>query len=135
MAATTFRYDVEQKLEGKPFLSPVFSDLHDIGRRLREVDETLFIIRNHRRKRYEVHSIDSRGTSLQWVVPYPHLDCRVIRLAKKNNLLTRGDIIFKELDQANAKVVGDQDRQFANDVGAICRETRTAFAKMAWNDL
>lgn len=131
-AGFLFKEKVRNRLSGKPWLEPVFNDLFDIGNRIRSVDPTLFIVRNHRLNQYEVHSLEHYPNSFAWVVPYRILDIRTIRRARKNCLLTRGDAIFKEVDEKNAKHEASLRRQFDNDIDAIARETRSLFARSAW---
>lgn len=130
-----FKEDVRSRLAGKPWLEPVFSDLFDISNRIRTVDPTLFIVRNHRLDQYEVHSLAHYPNTFAWVVPYHVLDIRTIRRAWKNSLLLRGDTIFKEVDERNARHEASLRRQFNNDIDAIARETRSLFAKTAWGVL
>jgi len=129
---TEFEYEITQRLADKPYLELVFSDVHDIARRIREVDDTLFIVRNHWACRFEVHSLEHRPNTLAWVIPYRRLDVRTIRRARRNNLLVRGKKIFRELDRKNERLETSVRRKRKNDMEALAKETRPLFAKMAW---
>jgi len=131
-----FEAEVRERLKGRPHLKPIFSDVHDIARRLREeVDDTLFIVWNSLRQRYEVHCLEHWPDTYAWAVPFDRLDARVVRLAKRNNLRVRGRDIFREVDEHNRKLEESALRQFRNDVVAAAIESRGLLARYAWEVL
>lgn len=127
-----FKYEVNKRLAGKPHLRPVFDDLHKIAERIRDIDPTLFIVRNLENNCYEVHCLEHRPSTYAWVVPYRYLDVRTLRRARKNNILMRGRAIFDEIDKHNAKLEETNRRDFINEIDARAREARSLFAKAAW---
>jgi len=127
-----FKYEVAKRLENQPFLIPIFSDVHDISRRIREVDPTLFICFNTVHNRYEVHCLEHYPDTAAWIVSFRELDRRTILRARKNNVLARGDLIFREVDRRNATLKESMRRQRSNDLDALARETRSMFKPLAW---
>jgi len=118
----SFQLEVESRLAGKPHLRPVFSHPYDIPRRLREVDDTLFVVWNCKAKRYEIHSLEHRPDTYAWSVPFDQLDARTVRLARRNSMLTRGDAIFREMDERNERLEKSLKRQRRNELDAWARE-------------
>jgi hypothetical protein len=127
-----FKYEVNRRLNGKPYLRPVFGDLHNIAERIRDIDPTLFIVRNLKNDCYEVHSLDHYPSSYAWVVPYRYLDVRTLRRARKGNILMRGRAVFDDIDKHNAKQEASFQREFENEMDARAREARSLFARTAW---
>lgn len=118
-----FQQEVEARIAGKPYLHPVFSHPYDIPRRLREeVDDTLFVVWNSLTKRYEVHSTAHHPDTYAWTVPFEQLDERTVRLARKNSLLTRGDRIFREIDEHNERLEQSLKRQRRNEIESWARD-------------
>lgn len=118
-----FQYEVETRLAGKPHLHPVFSHPYDIPRRLREeVDDTLFVVWNAKAGRYEVHCLEHRPDTYAWAVPFDQLDERTVRLARRNSVLTRGDLIFREMDEHNERLEQSLRRQRRNEIDAWARD-------------
>jgi hypothetical protein len=64
-------------------LRVIESDVYDICSRIREIDPAYFIVRNYRRKRFELHAHGQRGGTLALVLPYDRLDARVLVLARR----------------------------------------------------
>lgn len=70
--------------------------------RLREVDESYYLVYNLDRKCYEVHSDEQRGESYCFTSPFSVLDERIVQYARKTRV-ARQDEIIKEIDQANER--------------------------------
>lgn len=129
---SVFKHEVRLRLADKRYLEPVFDDVFDVARYIREVDETLFICLNRRRGHFEVHSLEHRPNTYAWTIPWRRLDGRVVRLAKKNNLMARGDAIFEEMDRHNEKLRDSKHRHFMNEVEAAAIDSRSLFKPLAW---
>lgn len=117
-----FRHEVESRLAGREHLLPVFSHPFDIPRRLREVDDTLFVVWNCRTRRYEVHCLEHRPDTYAWTVPFDQLDERTVVLARRNFVLTRGDAIFHEMDEHNERLERSYRRSRRNEIDAWARD-------------
>ncbi len=130
----TFRNEVLSRLTGKPWLLPVFEDALDICNRIREIDETLFIVLNSLGPNYEVHSTAHFPHTYAWTVPYKDLDSRVLDLARENDI-QRSDEAFAAIDEFNRKHEASMQRAFNNKMDALAREHQKEFAKTAWEVL
>lgn len=129
-----FQQEVRNRLEAdhKQHLRPLFHDLHDIGRRIRQVDDTLFIVRNVRKARFEVHCLEHRPSTFAWVVPWDVLDGRVLEKARDNRIERHPDPageVARYNDQLERSIQRDMDRQI-NDAA---REMHPAFRKAAYD--
>jgi hypothetical protein len=131
-----FQREVRMRLEhdGKPYLHPVFHDLYDVARRLREVDPTLFVVRNTLRGRFEVHCLEHRPSSFAWQVPWAVLDGRVIEKAQYNRV---GRVSTSEwvrsIEAHNEKVNRRNERDFENFTQSFARDTRPLWKRLAEN--
>jgi hypothetical protein len=79
----------------------ITGDLYDITNRIREVDESYYIVRNYCKLRWEVHSRAQKGHPLCFVVPYQRLDARTLELARRTRV-ERVQTLIAEMDAANA---------------------------------
>lgn len=85
-------------------------DVFDICQRLKEVDETYFVVFNFNRKKFEVHSSLQRGSSYCFTIPYDCLDDRTIDFARKTSV-ARIDQLIKEIDQQNENLEKQMQKQ------------------------
>ncbi len=129
MDKQVFRYEVERVLDGRPHLWPVFENLYDIPRRLREVDPTLFVVRNTERGRFEVHCLEHRPDTIAWPVPWPSLDGRTVQKARENRVELQGDLL-ERIDRHNAEVEETRRRDFRNQIHGISEYTRDIFKRI-----
>ena len=70
--------------------------------RLKEIDESYFIVYNTLTSKFEVHSSGQIGGTYCFTIPYSTLDERTIDFAKKTRVERRDEII-KEIDRVNEK--------------------------------
>jgi len=71
--------------------------------RLREIDNTYFVLYNLRLKRYEVHSSGQVGGSYCFSLPFSSLDERMVTeclRTRRENI----DKVIKQLDEENEKL-------------------------------
>ena len=130
----TFRSEVISRLTSKPWLEPIFDDTHDIANRIREIDETLFIVRNNLGPNYEVHSTAHFPHTYAWTIPWKDLDARVLEKARENSI-ERSDEAFAAIDAFNQRHESSMKRAFEAKMDALAREHQQAFAKTAWEVL
>ncbi len=78
------------------------SDTFFIGERLKEIDDSYFLIYNFSREKFEVHSSALSGSTYCLTVPYPVLDERIIDLVRKTRSENL-DRLIKEMDEQNEK--------------------------------
>ena len=129
-----FQTQVRLRLEhdGKPYLHPIFNDLYDVARRIREVDDTLFIVRNTLRGRFEVHCLEHRPSTFAWQVPWAVLDGRVIERAQYNRVgRVSTSAWLRSVDEHNAKIDRRNERDFENFTQSFARDTRPLFKRLA----
>lgn len=129
--------EIAGRLARKPWLKLVdrdHGDVYDVGRRIREIDDTLFIVWNCLRRRYEVHCLEHRPSTFAWEVPWPILDARTLEKAQENRV---GRISvsqwLREMDENNERVDRSNERDFENYTQSFAREHRRLFQKAADN--
>ncbi len=128
-----FEHRVADRLQGKPHLEPLLCfGVYDIPRRLREYDPSLFVVRNHRRRRFEVHSVDNKGSTFCCDVPYDQLDSRVEEAVKRGNIRVRGPQIFQEIDEYNERLERSMKRARRTELEGIAEEMHPYFRDDAW---
>lgn len=121
-----FKEAVHQRLSDKPYLKPIFDDIHDIAQRIREVDPSLFIVFNRRSKKMEVHSLEHRPNTYAWTIPFDALDQRTVTKAYENRIERINKYFLMKLDEHNRKVDQSAERDFEREVHARSLE----FAKI-----
>ncbi|MBO8161337.1 MAG: hypothetical protein H0Z24_06835 [Thermosipho sp. (in: Bacteria)] len=122
--------DIELKLSTHPYLILVKTNVYEIPERLKEYDDSFFVVFNTRTKKYEVHSTDNIGNTYCLTVPYNELDCRTLELVKRGDIKARGmKAIIREIDEHNEKIEKKNKREFHNWVQDVARETQWHFRK------
>lgn len=76
------------------------SDALDIVQRLKEIDESYFLLLNRETGRYEIHSSAQQGDSFCLSLPFDALDARTLAYARRYRR-ERAEEIFKEIDREN----------------------------------
>ena len=132
MGQQSYEERIRERLKGKHHLIPIFSSVTHIPERLREYDENLFIVLNTKKQWYEVHSLANQGDTFGLIVPLNQLDARTLYLVRKNNLRTRGQEIFKEIDLENEKLEKSNERRRRDEIRAVGEEVYPAFRKLGW---
>ena len=79
------------------------SDTFYIRERLKEIDESYFLIYNFEKEKFEVHSSALNGSTYCLTVPYKVLDERTLDLVRRTRA-TNIDNIIKEIDEENEKI-------------------------------
>ena len=74
-----------------------------ILQRLKEIDESYFLVYNLLSKKYEVHSNKQKDNTYCFSVSFPFLDERTIDYARKTRI-ERIDEVIKEIDSQNEKI-------------------------------
>lgn len=110
----------------------ITNDVYEISRRLREYDETYFILLKKATGQYEVHNADNVGSTYCLTVPHDTLDQRTIDLVRSTDtqrigVKERMDQIMKEeqdLEEAKKKetknVAEAMARETADDIIKTC---------------
>ena len=78
----------------------VHSDTFYISQRLKEIDNSYFIVFNFDKGKFEIHSSAQAGDSYCLTVPYPILDERTIDLVRKTSSANL-DSMIQEMEKQN----------------------------------
>ena len=132
MQQISFENLVRDRLQGKPYLEPIFSDCYDISRLLREYDEQLFLVWNVRRQKYEIHSLGNRGLTYACDVPDNRLDSRVLTELRRGDLRLRGEKIWREIDAHNEYLQKSAENRRRDEIIDAAECMQSSFAKLAW---
>lgn len=87
----------------KPYFTEVTTNVYLIPERLREIDPGYFVVRNHRKKSFEIHHRLQPHTTYCLTVPYKELDCRTLRLVRKT-AVSNLDKLLAQMDCDNEKL-------------------------------
>lgn len=88
------------------------SDTFYISQRLKEIDETYFLVYNFTKQKFEVHSSAQKDTYCL-TVPYKVLDERTIDYVQKTNSANL-DRLIKEMDEENEKLQTKREKEAVN---------------------
>ena len=88
----------------------IYSDTFYICQRLKEIDESYFIVYNFVKSKFEVHSSSQGVNSSCFTVPYNVLDERTLDYAKKTRSQNLDNLI-KEMDLQNEKLEKERGKE------------------------
>ena len=88
----------------------IHGDLYDIANRIRQIDDSYYIVRDYKLNRFEVHSNNQKGNTLCVVIPYDKLDCRTLHLLQKTHV-QRHKQLMQEIQDNNDKLLKQENRQ------------------------
>jgi hypothetical protein len=107
-------------------LTWVNGDLYDISGRIKDIEQGLFVMRNHRKKKFEVHSTDNTGDDTYcFTVPCAELDARTLFLCRELIRHTRNDKMLSDLDRHNRMIGEKRERHFEQNMESASREIST----------
>jgi len=86
------------------------SDTFYICERLKEIDESYFLVYNFKNNKFEVHSSALSGNTYCLTVPYPVLDERTVFLVRKTRA-SNIDMLIKEMEEENEKKEKEQIKE------------------------
>ncbi len=89
------------------------SDTYFICERLKEIDNSYFIIFNFNKNKFEIHSTEQKGDTYCLTIPYNVLDERTLDLVKKTRAINV-DKLIEEIDQENEKLQSQREKNAAN---------------------
>jgi hypothetical protein len=132
-----FEYEVNERLQGRRnrHLQPIFSDVCDMNRRIREYDPALFLVWNSRRKKYEVHSLAHRPFTYACDVPDNCLDARLEEAIRRGDIRVRGGKVFKEIEEHNERLERSAERQRQDEMRAVAEEMHPYFRRLGWEGI
>lgn len=132
MGIMRYKSIIKEKLAGKPHLEPIYDDVCGVVAYLRDVDSSFFVVRNHRRNCFEVHSYENKGNTFCMMVKYPKLDYRTVLDIKYSYAPLRAEAVFKELEEDERKREADNDKQRSEKVKELAERLYKPVKKMAW---
>jgi len=112
--------DIELKnLYQGPIL--VNSNVFDIPRRLKEIDEGYFVLFNPDNQKYEIHHSGQKDNTYCFTIPYDELDARTIDLVYKTKIENfRANL--EEMKRKNEKLIMDREKSFHDKIEVTARE-------------
>lgn len=127
--------EINYRLSGKPWLNPLVTSALKIPEQVNDIDPDYFVVRNEMTSNFEIHSLGNKcDDTVCIILPYRELDFRAVVVTRRNNLKTRGKQIFNEMEAHNKKLEDTKEKQFRNDINAVARESKSTFAKFAWEN-
>lgn len=126
-----FEREVNEKIQYRPRLIPVFSHTHNIPERLYDYNPRLFLCFNRVSQKYEVHHLDQPDSHC-FNVPFDELDARVIRHVWMNDIGVHGKEIFRRVAKSEEEWERRKEREYRNWVRDVAAETKSMFANDAW---
>lgn len=127
-----YQFEVRDKVRHKPHLRPIFEHVLDIPRRVFEYHPDLFIVFNKEAGGWEVHSLQQEDDTFVMNVRFKHLDARLLRDIRRNDVRVHGKAILERIRKSKEDWERRRERDWKNWKEAVVKETRTAFAKAAW---
>lgn len=92
------------------------NDVYDIAARIKEIDKEYYVIYNISLKRFEVHNIRNKPSSLAVVLPYDNLDARAVRYVMKTRI-HRINQIAAEIELNNLRLEQAKERKVIDETG------------------
>lgn len=123
--------NIRHILADRPLLEPIFESTLNIPERVKEYDKTVFLVRNHQTRRFEIHNTETKD-SFNATLPYKDLDARTIRYLKKNDVRIHGRKVFDDILKDEERKEKEQKRKEKNFIRDFATEFRGEFAKDAW---
>ena len=96
------------------------SDVFDVSKRIKEIDENYFIMFNLNNNKYELHCASQPNTYC-FSYPYDDLDERFIDMIYKTNI-TNIDNIIEQIDNNNAKIENNVNSSVKDKSNFMLRE-------------
>ena len=96
------------------------SDVFDVSKRIKEIDENYFIMFNLNNNKYELHCASQPNTYC-FSYPYEDLDERFIDMIYKTNIANIDNII-EQIDNNNAKIENNVNSSVKDKSNFMLRE-------------
>jgi len=128
-----FKHAVRLKLEGSGHLEPIFSHVFDIPERVQDYDEHFFVVYNHRKEQFEIHSLDYPKGNTHSCTVGKQLDSRALEHIYNNDIRVHGREIFKRIEESEERARAAAEREQKNWFHSIAQEMQPYFAKHAWH--
>lgn len=83
-----------------PLQEVIDSNVFMIPQRLKEVDPGYFVVRNHKKKTWEIHHLENGFGTYSLTLPYPELDARAIDWVQKTSR-QNSERLIREMERNN----------------------------------
>ena len=100
----------------------IFSDTYFISQRLKEIDESYFIVFNFDKGKFEIHSSSQVGNTYCLTVPYKTLDERTLDLVRKTHH-TNLDNLVKEMERQNEEDLKRKEKEAVDSLKEVLSES------------
>jgi hypothetical protein len=127
-----YKAAVLERIQYRPRLTPMFTSTHDIPEQIYDYDNSLFIVYNKVKDKYELHSLEQTGDSYCMTIPFKQLDVRFVRFMWQNDLQVHGKGLMNQLDKNEESYNQQRDRERKNWIESVAKETQAMFARDAW---
>lgn len=127
----SFRREVEKRISRQHWLIPIYNDVLDIAKRIYEYDDTFFVAYNSRTKQFEVHNVEQPFNTYCISVGKKLTNDALVDLWKAD-VRMQGNRILQEIDEHNAKLEKQKEKEHSDLIKDFAKETRTLFAEDAW---
>jgi hypothetical protein len=101
--------------QGKKMNIEIKQDVFDITKRLKEIDESYFVVFNLNRNKFELHSSQQHPSSYCLTFPFNTLDERAITLANKTRKENK-DKLIKEMEEENQRLLKTMEKQALKEI-------------------
>ncbi len=127
-----YKDEIRYRLQDKPYLRPVYTNVYFIPERLRRIDPNLFVVFNRKTQWYEIHSLANKGDTFALLVPFSELDGRCEEHVKKFDLKRHGKQIFQHIEDQNEKKERAIQRERSNYARNLADELYKPVKRLAW---
>ena len=100
----------------------VHSDTYYIAQRLKEIDNSYYIVFNFDKGKFEIHSSNQTGDSYCLTVPYPILDERVLELVRKTSSKNLDNVI-DQMEQENQEMENKRIKETVEILKEVIHES------------
>lgn len=98
------------------------SNVFKIPERLKEIDNSYFVLFDNTTGTYEVHNTENKDGDTHCVtLPYKELDCRAIDYVRKTRV-ENARKIWEEMKRNNEKLEIEKEKQFKDYIDVTARE-------------
>jgi hypothetical protein len=125
-------YSIRETLIKKPYLTEVKTNVYKIPERLKDYDDSIYILWNKLRKKYELHSTDNKwGGTYCFDIPFNELDDRTIKLVIMGDMAIRPKEWAIEVEEKLEKSDKEEQKEVAEKKGEAIERMQFALKKLA----
>jgi hypothetical protein len=114
------------------FLTIINDNVYNIPQRLKDYDSRFFVVRNHKKQKYEVHYEDNKTSSYCFTVPYNELDVRTIYYLQENDVARLGKEVFNPIHESDERLEQNKQKNWNKYIDKVARESHSLFKQAYW---